>query len=103
MSYEFLEHTADVKFRIKALSLDEMFSLACIALNETIRGDIKILEQEEKSFGSTCPCGLMIGKSFTLSYNSEAIFLTEGSGLKNLYGFNVGIVKSPFLYRFAQN
>ena len=50
MSYEFLEHTADVKFRATGSTLEEMFSSASEALSETIRGDIKILEQTEKSF-----------------------------------------------------
>jgi len=50
MSYEFLEHTADVKFRANGTSWDEMFSNAASALNETIRGNIKILELEEKNF-----------------------------------------------------
>ena len=50
MSYEFLEHTADVKFRAEGATIEEMFSSAADALNETIRGDIKILEQNEKSF-----------------------------------------------------
>ena len=50
MSYEFLEHMADVKFRAEGSSWEEMFSFAAEALNETIRGDIEILEQKEKSF-----------------------------------------------------
>ena len=50
MSYRFLEHTADVKFRAEGSDLGEMFISAVDALNDTIRGDIKILEQEEKSF-----------------------------------------------------
>ena len=50
MSYEFLEHTADVKFRAEGLTIEEMFSSAAGALNETIRGDIKILDTEERSF-----------------------------------------------------
>ncbi len=48
MSYEFLEHRADVKFRASGLTLEKMFIFAAGALNETIRGDIKILEQGEK-------------------------------------------------------
>jgi SHS2 domain-containing protein len=47
MSYTFLSHTADVKFRAEGLTIEEMFSSAMDALNETIRGDIKILEQED--------------------------------------------------------
>ena len=50
MSYIFLTHTADVKFRADGADLEEMFISAAEALNETIRGDIKILEQEEFSF-----------------------------------------------------
>ena len=50
MSYRFLEHRADVKFRAWGEDLEEMFVSTMEALNETIRGDIKILEQEEKSF-----------------------------------------------------
>ncbi|MCK5449248.1 archease [Candidatus Pacearchaeota archaeon] len=50
MPYNFLEHTADVKFRIESPTLEEMFSSSADALNETIRGNIKILEQKEKNF-----------------------------------------------------
>lgn len=50
MSYEFLEHTADVKFRAEGLSIEEMFSFAAEAMNDTIRGDIKILEQRAVTF-----------------------------------------------------
>ena len=50
MSYKFLEHTADVKFRAEGSSLEEMFVAAAAAMNETVRGGLKILEQEEKGF-----------------------------------------------------
>ena len=50
MSYSFLEHTADVKFKVESSTIEEMFRSATDALNETIRGDIKILEQEGKYF-----------------------------------------------------
>ena len=50
MSYEFLEHTADVKFKADGSNWEEMFNDAASALNETIRGNIKILELDEKSF-----------------------------------------------------
>jgi len=50
MPYWFLEHTADVKFRATGESLSEMFILAAEALDETIRGNIKILEREEREF-----------------------------------------------------
>jgi len=50
MAYKFLEHMADVKFSAEGSTIEEMFISAADALNETIRGDIKILEQEKKSF-----------------------------------------------------
>jgi len=50
MAYEFLEHTADVKFRASGSTVEECFNSAVGALNETIRGDIDISESEEKSF-----------------------------------------------------
>jgi SHS2 domain-containing protein len=50
MSYEFLEHTADVKFRADGATIEEMFVAAADAMNETVRGDIKILESKERSF-----------------------------------------------------
>lgn len=73
MSYKFLEHTADVKFRVESPTLEEMFSSAADALNETIRGDIKISEQEEKNFE-------VEGKDFEgLLYNflEEFLFLLD--------------------------
>ena len=48
MSYVFLSHTADVKFRAVGDTLSEMFVSAAGALNETIRGEIKIVENIEK-------------------------------------------------------
>ncbi|MFA5061517.1 MAG: archease [Candidatus Pacearchaeota archaeon] len=50
MSYEFLENTADVKFRAEGYTIEEMFISSAEALNEVIRGDIKILAQKEKMF-----------------------------------------------------
>jgi len=50
MSYSFLEHTADVKFRADGATIEEMFVSAVEALNDVIRGDIEILGQIEKSF-----------------------------------------------------
>ncbi len=84
MSYEFLEHTADVKFRAEGSTIEEMFSSAADALNETIRGDIKILERDEKSFEVT-------GKdNEELLYN----FLEEFLGLLDAEDFLVEKIKS---------
>ncbi len=73
MSYKFLEHTADVKFLAKGSSFEEAFSSAADAMNEVIRGDIKILESEERSFS-------VKGKDFEeLLYNflEEFLFLLD--------------------------
>ncbi|MBT3398200.1 archease [archaeon] len=50
MSHRFLEHTADVKFVAEGATIEEAFSSAADAMAETVRGDIKILEQEAVSF-----------------------------------------------------
>jgi SHS2 domain-containing protein len=52
MTYEFLEHTADVKFLASGKDIEETFISCMNALNETIRGEIKVLGSEEKSFES---------------------------------------------------
>lgn len=45
-----MEHTADVKFRAEGLTIEKAFISSADALNETVRGDIKILEQKERGF-----------------------------------------------------
>lgn len=50
MSYRFLENATDVKFGAEGETIGDMFVSAAEALSETIRGDIKILEQEERVF-----------------------------------------------------
>ena len=73
MSYEFLEHTADVKFRAKGATIEEMFSSAADAMNDVIRGDIKIVEQRAVTFD-------VKGKDFEeLLYNfiEEFLFLLD--------------------------
>ena len=80
-----MEHTADVKFRAEGSTIEEMYSSAADALNETIRGDIKILEQEEKSFVVDGP------DQEVLLYNflEEFLFLLDAeeflvSGIKSI-------------------
>ncbi len=48
MSYKFLEHTADVKFKVVASSLQEGFIDSAKALFETMWGDIDVLPQKVK-------------------------------------------------------
>jgi SHS2 domain-containing protein len=48
MAYNFLEHTADVKFQAEAENLEEAFKESASALKETICGDINILELVKK-------------------------------------------------------
>ena len=83
MSYVFLEHTADVKFRAEGSSLEEMFRSCADALNETIRGEIKILEQVQKEI-------VVEGKDLEeLLYN----FLEEFLVMLDSEGFLVASVK----------
>jgi len=84
MTHRFLEHTADVKFRAEGSTIEGMYSSAADALNETIRGDIKILEQEEKSFVVDGP------DSEVLLYN----FLEEFLFLLDAKEFLVSSIKS---------
>ena len=48
MSYKFLEHTADVKYRVVASSLQDGFIDSAKALFETMWGDIDVLPQKVK-------------------------------------------------------
>jgi len=83
MSYEFLEHTADVKFRAEGSSVEGMFVEAAGALNETIYGEMKVLELVEKDFE-------VEGKDWeSLLYN----FLEEFLYLLDAENFVVGKVK----------
>jgi SHS2 domain-containing protein len=89
MSYAFLEHTADVKFRVEGSSLEEIFLFSAAALNETIRGDMKVLEQEEKSIE-------IKGKDLeNLLYN----FLEEFLVLLDSEDFLTSSIKGVFLDR----
>jgi len=84
MGYEFLEHTADVKFRAKGVSKEDLFISCVDALNDTIRGDTKILEQEERGVS------VIGGDMEELLYN----FLEEFLFLLDSEGFLVARVKS---------
>ena len=50
MTYKFLEHTGDVKFRVESNSLEEMFISAADALLETIYGNIRVHSKKELEF-----------------------------------------------------
>jgi SHS2 domain-containing protein len=41
MPWEQLDHTADIRIRVTAVSLVELFSHACIALNDLMGGDYR--------------------------------------------------------------
>lgn len=48
MTYEFQEHTADIKFVAKGETLEELFLESTKALKDSICGEIKVLEQIQK-------------------------------------------------------
>jgi SHS2 domain-containing protein len=103
MTHRFLEHTADVKFRAEGSTVEEMYSSAADALNETIRGDIKILGQEEKTFEVDGP------DQEVLLYNflEEFLFLLDAkeflvSGIKSIE-VSEGKIKCTVLGDAAEN
>jgi len=49
MKYEFLEHTADVKFRAYGKTLEEAFENVALAFAETVSKGEKIKEKKKKS------------------------------------------------------
>lgn len=51
--YELLEHTADIKFKAKGKTLEELFLSCGKALLEVINSEEKILEKKEKKFEVT--------------------------------------------------
>ncbi len=50
MAYEFLEHTADLKFKATGATLEEALSESAKALFEAIAGNSKIEPKTERSF-----------------------------------------------------
>lgn len=51
MAYEFLEHTADIKFVAKGKTLEEVFKESALALKETMTKGVEIKKIEEKDIG----------------------------------------------------
>jgi len=73
MTYKFLDHVGDVKFRAEGMTLVELFSSAADALAVSMRGDLGIEGNVEKSFEVS-------GKDFEeLLYNflEEFLFLLD--------------------------
>jgi len=76
MGYEFLEHTADVKFKAEEDSLAGLFVSAFEALMETVDGKVVIVEQEEKEIN-------VKGKDLEgllYSFLEEFLFLLDSEG-----------------------
>jgi len=48
MTYDFIEHTGDIKFQARSNSLEGLFIQSATALNETMFGKITILEQKKE-------------------------------------------------------
>ena len=76
MKYKFLEHTADVKFRAYGYSVEEAFLNSALAMNETIKGKIKIGEKIKKkiiSEGRDLP-------SLLYNFLEEFLYLLDARG-----------------------
>lgn len=75
MKYEFLEHTADVKFRSYGKTMEKAFQNSALALKETIT-DIEVEGREGEEVG-------VEGKdkeALLRNFLSEILYLLEGEG-----------------------
>ena len=73
MKYEFLTHTADIKFKAYGKSIEEVFENSALALKESICGKVKIKANKKKEIKIS-------GKDFeSLLYKflEEIIYLLE--------------------------
>lgn len=73
MTYKFLEHTADVKFRAEGKTIEEAFKNAAMALQETITKGINIQDKTKWKIDAS-------GKDYeSLLYNflEEFLFLLD--------------------------
>jgi SHS2 domain-containing protein len=75
--YEFLEHSADVKFRAFGKSIEEAFVNSAKALFETIYGGLKVKQKIKKEF-------VVEGdeiRGLLYSFLEEFLFLLDSEGL----------------------
>jgi len=90
MKYEFLEHTADIKFRTRGKSLDECFENVILAFSEVISKGNKINSTQTKIIDVKG----IDKKSLLYNFLEELIYLVEK-------GFVVGsgkvVIKGNFL------
>ncbi len=86
MSYQFLEHTADIKFIAEGRTLEESFSESVMALKESICGEIVVLSQIEKelNISGTNLENLLYKflEEFLILLDSEAFLLSSISSIK---------------------
>ncbi len=77
MSIEELEHTADLRFRVRAPSLADLFAEAARALMQTLYADLRGPATEIR------PIDLESGDRESLLYNflSEVLYLSEAENL----------------------
>jgi SHS2 domain-containing protein len=86
MTYKFLEHTADVMFEASGKDLNELFLDCSKALNETIHGNMNIIEQKKHKIEikSEDMVGLLYKflEEFLFLLDSEDLIFNKISGLK---------------------
>jgi len=76
MKYEFLDHTADVKFRAYGKNLEEGFSNVALAITEIIMGK----QQIKKSIKKTLSLTSSDLKSLLYDYMDNFLYLLDAQG-----------------------
>jgi len=76
MPYRFLEHTADVKFLAEGKTIEEAFLSAFSALNETIKGKIKVKNRIKKKISVS---GTDL-ENLLYKFLEEFLFLLDSQG-----------------------
>jgi len=71
--YKFLEHTGDIKFQAEGKNLEEAFLNSALALNEVIRGNLKI----DKKIKAKIKVDGKDKESLLLDFLEEFLFLLD--------------------------
>ncbi len=93
--YEYLEHTADVKFKAYGKSLEEQFANAALAFYNVLTDTTKIVKKQNKSI-STSGTDL---KALLYNFLEELLFLmdTERFLLNSLTSININRMNGKYV------
>lgn len=75
--YQFLSHTADVRLKIEADNLEELFSIALEAMGNLIKKDSCSIESEQKEFSESIEISSIDATSLLIDFLSEVLAYTQ--------------------------